>query len=118
MGFVNGIRTQDEPLSTPMLKGWRGRGPAARQSHLVAYEPESALLADWEADVLKNEPLIQSYMGNSDWRRLRYPYLAVRRHGGEAQRGAQVPCGTWLQNRRCDDELRRPTFTTSPTHGA
>ena len=25
-GFVNGIRTEEEPLSTPMLKEWRDAG--------------------------------------------------------------------------------------------
>jgi peptidoglycan/xylan/chitin deacetylase (PgdA/CDA1 family) len=33
-------------------------------------------LEDWEADVLRNEPLLQSYMRNADWHWLRFPYLA------------------------------------------
>jgi peptidoglycan/xylan/chitin deacetylase (PgdA/CDA1 family) len=33
-------------------------------------------LADWEADVLRNEPILKAYMVDEDWHWLRYPYLA------------------------------------------
>jgi peptidoglycan-N-acetylglucosamine deacetylase len=75
-GFVNGVRTEEEPLSTPMLKEWRDAGlPLGNHtwSHLNLNQRS---LTDWEADVLKNEPLLQSYMGNADWHWLRFPYLA------------------------------------------
>jgi len=74
-GFVNGIQTEREPLSTPMLKEWRNAGlPLGNHawSHLNLNQHS---LEEWEADVLKNEPLLKSYMGNQDWHWLRYPYL-------------------------------------------
>jgi peptidoglycan-N-acetylglucosamine deacetylase len=75
-GFMNGSLTEKEPLSTPMLKDWRDAGlPLGNHtwSHMNLNEHT---LADWEADVAKNEPLLQSYMHDNDWRWLRFPYLA------------------------------------------
>jgi peptidoglycan/xylan/chitin deacetylase (PgdA/CDA1 family) len=36
----------------------------------------TATLSDWEADVLKDEPVLKKYAAGSDWHWLRYPYLA------------------------------------------
>lgn len=75
-GFVNGVRTEDEPASTPVLKAWRDAGlPLGNHtwSHMNLNEKP---LADWEADLLKNEPLLQTYMGKADWHWIRFPYLA------------------------------------------
>lgn len=75
-GFVNGIQTEREPLSTPMLKEWRDAGLPLGNHTWSHMNLNQASLTDWEADVLKNEPLLRSYMGNADWHWLRYPYLA------------------------------------------
>jgi peptidoglycan/xylan/chitin deacetylase (PgdA/CDA1 family) len=75
-GFVNGIHTEREPLSTPMLKEWRDAGLPLGNHTWSHMNLNQRSLADWEADVLNNEPLLQSYMGNADWHWLRYPYLA------------------------------------------
>ena len=75
-GFVNGARTEDEPLSTPMLKEWRDAGLPLGNHTWSHMNLNQRSLADWEADVLKNEPLLQSYMGNADWHWIRFPYLA------------------------------------------
>jgi peptidoglycan/xylan/chitin deacetylase (PgdA/CDA1 family) len=75
-GFVNGLRTEDEPASLPMLKEWHDAGlPLGNHTWSHANLNQKSL-TDWEADVLKNEPLLQSYMGGSDWHWIRYPYLA------------------------------------------
>jgi peptidoglycan-N-acetylglucosamine deacetylase len=75
-GFVNGARTEDEPLSTPMLKEWRDADLPLGNHTWSHMNLNQRSLADWEADLLRNEPLLQSYMGNADWHWLRYPYLA------------------------------------------
>lgn len=75
-GFVNGIRTEQEPLSTPMLKEWRDAGLPLGSHTWSHMNVNQNSLADWEADVLKNEPLLKSYMDGQDWRWLRFPYLA------------------------------------------
>ncbi len=41
-GFVNGIFTEQEPLSTPMLKEWHDAGLPLGQPHMVAHEPQHA----------------------------------------------------------------------------
>ena len=75
-GFVNGILTEEEPLSTPMLKEWRDAGFQLGNHTWSHMNLNQRSLADWEADTLKNEALLKSCMGSQDWRWLRYPYLA------------------------------------------
>jgi len=75
-GFVNGILTEEEPLSTPMLKDWRDAGLPLSNHTWSHMNLNQHSLADWEADALKNEGLLKSYMGSEDWHWLRYPYLA------------------------------------------
>jgi peptidoglycan-N-acetylglucosamine deacetylase len=75
-GFVNGVRTEDEPLSTPVLKEWRNAGLPLGNHTWSHMDLNHRPLTDWEADVLKNEPLLHSYMGNANWHWLRFPYLS------------------------------------------
>jgi peptidoglycan/xylan/chitin deacetylase (PgdA/CDA1 family) len=75
-GFVNGSFTEHEPLSTPMLKEWHDAGLPLGNHTWSHMNLNTHSLAEWEADTLKNEALLKSYMGNEDWRWLRYPYLA------------------------------------------
>jgi len=75
-GFVNGSLAEKEPRSTPMLKEWHDAGfPLGNHtwSHMNLNQHS---LAEWEADTLKNEGLLKSYMGSEDWHWLRYPNLA------------------------------------------
>ncbi len=75
-GFLNGILTEDEPLSTPMLKDWRAAGFELGNHTWSHMNLNQHSLAEWEADTLKNEALLKSYMGSDDWHWLRYPNLA------------------------------------------
>jgi peptidoglycan-N-acetylglucosamine deacetylase len=75
-GFVNGVQTENEPLSTPMLKEWRDAGLPLGSHTWSHMNLNQRPLADWEADVLKDEPILKSYMGDADWHWLRFPYLA------------------------------------------
>jgi peptidoglycan/xylan/chitin deacetylase (PgdA/CDA1 family) len=75
-GFVNGNLTEQEPLSTPMLKEWRDAGFHLGNHTWSHVNLNQHSLAEWEADTLKNEALLQSYMGSEDWHWLRYPNLA------------------------------------------
>jgi peptidoglycan/xylan/chitin deacetylase (PgdA/CDA1 family) len=75
-GFVNGVQTENEPLSTPMLKEWLDAGLPLGSHTWSHMNLNQRPLADWEADVLKDEPILQSYMGNADWHWIRFPYLA------------------------------------------
>jgi peptidoglycan-N-acetylglucosamine deacetylase len=75
-GFVNGSFTEQEPLSTPMLKEWHNAGLPLGNHTWSHMNLNTHSLAEWEADTLKNEALLKSYMGDEDWHWLRYPNLA------------------------------------------
>ena len=75
-GFVNGVQTENEPASTPVLKEWRDAGMPLGNHTWSHMNLNQKPLADWEADLVKNEPLLKQYMGAGDWRWIRFPYLA------------------------------------------
>ena len=75
-GFVNGVQLEREPASSPMLKDWRDAGFLLGNHTWSHMNLNTSPLADWEADLLKNEPILQQYAGNTDWHWLRYPFLA------------------------------------------
>ena len=74
-GFVNGVHTTEEPDSTPMLKDWRDAGLPLGNHTWSHPSLNRTALADWEADLVKNEPLLRSYMPADSWRWVRFPYL-------------------------------------------
>jgi peptidoglycan-N-acetylglucosamine deacetylase len=75
-GFVNGVAMEREPASEPMMKDWRDAGFPLGNHAWSHMNLNTATLADWEADVLKNEPVLEKYAAGSDWHWLRFPYLA------------------------------------------
>jgi peptidoglycan/xylan/chitin deacetylase (PgdA/CDA1 family) len=75
-GFVNGVAIEREPASAPMLKDWRDAGFFLGNHTWSHMNLNTSSLADWEADLLKNEPVLEKYAGNTDWHWLRYPFLA------------------------------------------
>ena len=75
-GFVNGVQEEREPDSVGVLSLWRAAGhPLANHtwSHMSL---NSNSLADWEADLVRNEPLLERHMAGQDWHWLRYPFLS------------------------------------------
>jgi peptidoglycan/xylan/chitin deacetylase (PgdA/CDA1 family) len=74
-GFVNGVQLEREPDSAPVLDLWRAAGfPLG--NHTWSH-PNLNLLsaADFEADIVRNEPVVAARMAGQDWRWLRYPFL-------------------------------------------
>ncbi|WP_082662228.1 polysaccharide deacetylase family protein [Terracidiphilus gabretensis] len=84
-GFVNGVQLEHEPLSEPMLRDWRAAGFPLGNHAYTHMNLNQRSLEDWEADVLKNEPVLQKYAAGSDWHWMRYPYLA---EGNTAEKSA------------------------------
>jgi peptidoglycan/xylan/chitin deacetylase (PgdA/CDA1 family) len=74
-GFLNGSAIQHDPALLATLQEWRAAGqPLA--SHTWSHPSLSASTPEqFEADISRNEPLLESLMRNEDWRYLRYPYL-------------------------------------------
>jgi len=75
-GFINGVAVNNEPASAPVLKLWREAGqPLGNHTwshqNLAGLTPEQFAL-----EITRNEPLLQSLMGQEDWQWLRYPFLS------------------------------------------
>jgi len=75
-GFINGVAVNNEPASAPVLKMWREAGqPLGNHTwshqNLASLTPEQFAL-----EVTRNEPLLETLMGQEDWRWLRYPFLS------------------------------------------
>ena len=75
-GFVNGVAIEREPASAPMLKNWRDAGFFLGNHTWSHMNLNTSSLADWEADLLKDEPVLEKYAAGTDWHWLRYPFLA------------------------------------------
>jgi lysophospholipase L1-like esterase len=87
-GFVNGVLTEREPASVPVLRMWRDAGfPLGNHgwSHANLDRISDAQFAE---ELAKNEPLLQSLMGQADWHWFRYPFLAEA--GGDPARRARI----------------------------
>lgn len=75
-GFVNGVAIEREPASAPMLKEWRDAGLFLGNHTWSHMNLNTQPLADWEADLTQNEPVLEKYAKGTDWHWLRYPFLA------------------------------------------
>lgn len=75
-GFVNGIALQREPASAPMLEEWRQSGLDLGNHTWSHSNLNTSSAAAWESDLLHNEPVLEQYAAGSDWRWLRFPFLA------------------------------------------
>jgi len=75
-GFVNGVGEEHEPDSVGVLSLWRAAGHPLGNHTWSHMGLGSNSLADWEADLVRNEPLLQGQMAGQDWRWLRYPFLS------------------------------------------
>lgn len=81
-GFVNGIQTEKEPLSIPVLKEWQDAGFHLGNHSWSHMNLNQSSLANWEADVVQDETLLKS-VAQGDWHWLRFPNLA---EGGDPQK--------------------------------
>jgi peptidoglycan-N-acetylglucosamine deacetylase len=75
-GFMNGAFLEHEPAAAPMLTEWRAAGFQLGNHTWSHMNLNTSALADWEADLEKNEPMLEKYAQGGDWRWLRFPFLA------------------------------------------
>ncbi|WP_297509894.1 polysaccharide deacetylase family protein [uncultured Caulobacter sp.] len=94
-GFVNGVQTEREPASTPVLAMWRQAGQPLGNHTWSHLNLTGATPEQFAADTAKNEPLLQGLMGKEDWRWLRYPYLSE----GDTQ-AKRLAVREWLASNR------------------
>jgi peptidoglycan/xylan/chitin deacetylase (PgdA/CDA1 family) len=78
-GFVNAHTLQGMQSGPAILHEWMASGNLLG-SHTYSHpDLESTSVSAFEEDILKNEPSLQQYAGESDWHYFRYPFL----HEGE-----------------------------------
>ncbi len=75
-GFVNGVREEEEPASRSVLPAWRAAGFPLGDHTWSHMNLNSHSVAEFEADVLKNRPVLEREMAGADWRWFRYPNLS------------------------------------------
>jgi peptidoglycan/xylan/chitin deacetylase (PgdA/CDA1 family) len=75
-GFVNGVTLTSDATAGQVLPAWRAAGFPLGNHTFSHIDLNQSSQAAFEADVLKNEPILQAQMGQDDWRWLRFPYLS------------------------------------------
>src|ERR1700675_1399787 len=74
-GFISGGRGEEDPSSLSVLKTWRAGGQPVGNHTWAHLDLDKEGPEEFGGEVLRNEPLLKSLMGNGDWHWLRYPYL-------------------------------------------
>jgi peptidoglycan/xylan/chitin deacetylase (PgdA/CDA1 family) len=92
-GFVNGKRVEEEP--SLFLNAWRAAGQPLGNHTWAHLDLNKESAEEFEAEVLRNEPLLEHLMGKRDWHWLRYPFL---REGDTVEKRRAVRA--WLIARR------------------
>lgn len=88
--FVNAVSVERQPETAAALQQWRAAGfPLGNHTwshrHLSEMSPE-----EFEAEVLKNEPILTRLGGSSDWRWFRYPFLDEGQSSAKRSAGRQI----------------------------
>jgi lysophospholipase L1-like esterase len=86
-GFVNGADLEKNPSDVDVLKAWRAAGFPLGNHTWSHMNLNQQTVEDFEADVLRNEPVIAPLMQGADWHWLRYPFLA---EGNTAEKRAAI----------------------------
>jgi peptidoglycan/xylan/chitin deacetylase (PgdA/CDA1 family) len=74
-GFINGGRGEEDPSSLSVLKTWRAAGQPLGNHTWAHLDLNKESPEEFDAEVMRNEPLLKSLMGKGDWHWLRYPFL-------------------------------------------
>lgn len=78
-GFINAHTLEGMSDGGKILQGWTASGNLLG-SHTYSHpDLEATSVADYESNILKNEPALKQYAGRADWHYFRYPFL----HEGE-----------------------------------
>lgn len=75
-GFVNAVWIQKNPVDAEVLKAWRDAGFPLGNHGWSHMNLNQHTLAEFEDDVLKDEPIIEPLMAGQDWHWFRFPFLA------------------------------------------
>lgn len=75
-GFVNGELIEKQPGDEAVLQKWRAAGDLLGNHTWSHKNLNERPLAEFEQDVIRNEPVLTKWMPKDDWRWFRFPYLA------------------------------------------
>lgn len=91
-GFVNAIHLSRDASSEQVLNDWRAAGYPLG-SHTYSHKGiNEGTVEDFEADIVRNELVLQKFMAGADWHYLRFPYL----NAGDAAH--HDPVNAWLKD--------------------
>jgi lysophospholipase L1-like esterase/peptidoglycan/xylan/chitin deacetylase (PgdA/CDA1 family) len=76
MGFINGVQTEREPASVPVLAKWRAAGFPLGNHGWSHANLDQLTDEQFVSELKRNEPILQSLMGGQDWHWFRYPFLS------------------------------------------
>jgi peptidoglycan/xylan/chitin deacetylase (PgdA/CDA1 family) len=86
-GFVNGVREDQEPASRSVLPAWRAAGFPLGDHTWSHMNFATHTLAEFEANIELNRPVLEREMGDGDWRWFRFPFLS---EGDTAEKRAGI----------------------------
>jgi len=74
-GFVNGFRVARYPYQIHILQAWGAAGNPVGNHTWSHPEFDKLTVAEYEANIARNEPLLRKVSPDSDWHWFRFPYL-------------------------------------------
>lgn len=74
-GFVNGFRVARYPYQIHILEAWRAAGNPLGNHTWSHPQFDKLTVPQYEANILRNEPLLRKVSPHSDWHWFRFPYL-------------------------------------------
>lgn len=74
-GFVNGIGVEHQPDTIAVLRAWHDAGNPLGNHTWSHINLDQHTVAEFEAEVVRNEPILKQVMDTGDWHWFRFPYL-------------------------------------------
>ncbi len=74
-GFVNAKRLDEDPSTAQVLQLWRDAGFPLGNHTFSHMDLNTNSLSAFEQDLLVDEPVLRKFMGDKNWRWLRFPFL-------------------------------------------
>jgi peptidoglycan/xylan/chitin deacetylase (PgdA/CDA1 family) len=94
-GFVNGFRVARYPYQIHILQAWRAAGNPLGNHTWSHPEFDKLTVPQYEANILRDEPLLRKVSPDTDWHWFRFPYLE---EGSTIERREQLR--SWLSLHR------------------
>lgn len=76
MGFINGRSTLDDPATREVLAQWQRAGLELGNHGWSHRNLNELAPAEFDAELIRNEPLLRRYAAGQDWHWFRFPFLA------------------------------------------